>query len=374
MLFTFFYYVMQISYRRHLETILVVEDELSLRENIRETLELNNYRIITAGNGVEALKMCEEEIPDLVLSDIMMPVMDGYRMLEEFQKNPRISSVPFIFLTAKSGESDLRRGMNNGADDYVTKPFRIKDLLQAVSTRLEKKKKAEIIISQTANNISCFVPHELRTPLVSIMGFTQLLIDENDNLNKEEVNDYLHKIKTASSRLHKTIEKFLLYSDLTVSNVKEFLRTSSSLLVNENELSNFMFSKNYIYERKNDFKFNVSEGTIKLSEEHFHILFEEIIDNAIKFSPQGTDIIISGFLDNDVYILEVTDFGIGISNENLQLIAPFIQHNRLLNGQDGNGLGIPIVKSLVKLYNGRFDLKSEEKKYTKITLKLPAVI
>jgi signal transduction histidine kinase len=357
-----------------LETILVVEDEISLRENIQETLELNNYRILTAGNGAEAIKMCKNEVPDLVLSDIMMPVMDGYKMLEEFQKDPRTSSVPFIFLTAKSGESDLRKGMNNGADDYVIKPFKIRDLLQAVSTRLGKKKKTEKVINQTAENISRFVPHELRTPLVTIMGFTQLLIDENGSLTQEETNDYLSKIKTASSRLHKTIEKFLLYSDISVSNTKEATDTSSAICINENELSAFLFSKSYIYERKNDFKFEIEEGNIKISEVHFYVLFEEIIDNAIKFSPKGTDIIIRGFQADNEYILEITDYGIGISRDNLQIIAPFIQHDRMLNGQNGTGLGLPIIKSLARLYNGKFDMVSEEKKYTKVILKLPVEI
>src|SRR5690606_4766314 len=121
-------------------------------ENIQETLALNNYRILTAENGASALKICENELPDLVLSDIMMPGMDGYRMLEEFQKNPRTSSIPFIFLSAKAEDADIRKGMNGGADDYITKPFKVKDLLQAVSARLKKKKKTEIIISETTNS------------------------------------------------------------------------------------------------------------------------------------------------------------------------------------------------------------------------------
>jgi signal transduction histidine kinase len=348
-----------------------VEDECSLRENIQETLELNNYRILTAGNGAEALKLCEKETPDLVLSDIMMPVMDGYTMLQEFQKDPRTSSIPFIFLTAKSGESDLRKGMNGGADDYVTKPFKVKDLLQAVSLRLQKKKKVDRIITQAANNISQFVPHELRTPLVSIMGFTQLLLDETDNIKKEELTDYLGKIKTASTKLHKTIEKFLLFSDLSLSKIQRHPKTLHFTPVEEDEVAAFLYNRANIYQRKNDLKFSIEKAKIKMPEEHFLVLLEEIVDNAVKFSDPGSEIEISGITEDDMYRLEVVDFGIGISSENLNLLAPFVQHDRKLTGQDGTGLGIPIIQNIVRLYNGKFKLESTERKFTRVVIKIP---
>lgn len=120
------------------KTILVVEDQDDVRENIAELLELSNYQVLAAANGKEGVKIALEAIPDLILCDIMMPEMDGYEVLYLLSKNPTTSSLPFIFLTAKTEKSDFRKGMNMGADDYITKPFEEMELLGAVERRLQK--------------------------------------------------------------------------------------------------------------------------------------------------------------------------------------------------------------------------------------------
>ena len=103
--------------------ILVIEDQEDVRENIAELLDLSNYEPVIASNGKEGVKKALEIKPDLILCDIMMPEMDGYEVLYLIGKNPEIASIPFIFLTAKSEKNDFRKGMNLGADDYITKPF-----------------------------------------------------------------------------------------------------------------------------------------------------------------------------------------------------------------------------------------------------------
>ncbi len=118
--------------------ILVIEDQEEVRENIAELLQLSNYSAITAVNGKEGVQMALEHKPDLILCDIMMPEMDGYEVLYLVGKNPDIASTPFIFLTAKAEKADFRKGMNMGADDYITKPFEEMELLGAIERRLEK--------------------------------------------------------------------------------------------------------------------------------------------------------------------------------------------------------------------------------------------
>ncbi|WP_421877873.1 response regulator [Marinoscillum sp.] len=121
--------------------ILIIEDQTEVRENIEELLELSNYHPITAENGKIGVKKALDERPDLILCDIMMPEMDGYEVLYLISKRPEISSTPFIFLTAKSEKSDFRKGMNLGADDYITKPFEEMELLGAIERRLNKYEK-----------------------------------------------------------------------------------------------------------------------------------------------------------------------------------------------------------------------------------------
>lgn len=118
--------------------ILVIEDQMDVRENIAELLELSNYEVKTAPDGKIGVKIALETNPDLVLCDIMMPEMDGYEVLYLLAKNPTTSTIPFIFLTAKAEKVDFRKGMNQGADDYITKPFQEMELLRAIERRLQK--------------------------------------------------------------------------------------------------------------------------------------------------------------------------------------------------------------------------------------------
>jgi len=134
-----------------MKKILFIEDSDDIRNNTAEILELANYEVLTAGNGKEGVEIALKEKPDLVICDIMMPVLDGYGVLHALQKNNETMNTPFIFLTAKTEKSDLRKGMEAGADDYITKPFSGTDLLNAVERRL---KKAELQRQQFLNEIA----------------------------------------------------------------------------------------------------------------------------------------------------------------------------------------------------------------------------
>lgn len=120
--------------------ILLVEDNDEIRENTREILELANYQIATATNGREGYEKALQEMPDLIICDIMMPVLDGYGLLHLINKNENLQSIPFIFLTAKTERTDFRKGMEMGADDYITKPFTDIELMNAIESRLKKIK------------------------------------------------------------------------------------------------------------------------------------------------------------------------------------------------------------------------------------------
>jgi two-component system, OmpR family, alkaline phosphatase synthesis response regulator PhoP len=119
--------------------ILVIEDELQIRENVKEILEMTGFTAITAVNGVSGLQIAKSTIPDLILCDIMMPDMDGYGVLQELRQDPLTSRLPLIFLTARVDRNDLRQGMELGADDYLTKPFETNELLRAIISRLSRQ-------------------------------------------------------------------------------------------------------------------------------------------------------------------------------------------------------------------------------------------
>lgn len=130
-------------------TILIIDDHNEIRENTAEILSLAGYKTLTAENGKKGVEITIREKPDLIVCDIMMPELDGYGVLHLLRKNPDTINIPLIFLTAKAERTDLRKGMEMGADDYVTKPFEEIELLNAIEIRL---KKAEVMRQQYANS------------------------------------------------------------------------------------------------------------------------------------------------------------------------------------------------------------------------------
>lgn len=124
-----------------MKTILVIEDQPDMRENIATILDMENYSVLEAANGREGIVTARDEKPDLILCDVMMPELDGHGVLQALRQDRSIAGTPFIFLTARGEKQDQRLGMNLGADDYLTKPVSADDLLSAVSARLERESK-----------------------------------------------------------------------------------------------------------------------------------------------------------------------------------------------------------------------------------------
>lgn len=133
-----------------MKSILLIEDNNEVRENTAEILELANYKVLQAENGKIGVELAQKNKPDLIICDIMMPVLDGYGVIHLLSKNSDASTIPFIFLTAKTERGDFRKGMEMGADDYITKPFDDVELLRAVESRL---KKSELLKNEFSNNV-----------------------------------------------------------------------------------------------------------------------------------------------------------------------------------------------------------------------------
>ncbi|ADY50959.1 transcriptional regulator, Crp/Fnr family [Pseudopedobacter saltans DSM 12145] len=136
--------------------ILIIEDNLDIREGTAEILELAGYEVLTAPNGKAGVEMAQNNLPDLIICDIMMPELDGYGVLYLLGKNPDTASIPFIFLTAKAERIDLRKGMEMGADDYLTKPFDDIELLNAIESRLKKRKQQKDFYSKGLQSLEDF--------------------------------------------------------------------------------------------------------------------------------------------------------------------------------------------------------------------------
>lgn len=164
-----------------MEKILLIEDNEALRENTAEILELANYEIITAENGKIGVEKAMANPPDLIVCDIMMPVLDGYGVYQIIKSNLALKHIPFIFLSAKSERTDLRKGMEMGADDYITKPFSDVELINAIKTRLEKIK-----VQQSHGNIAI----ETWQQIISDLGQKD---EMHDSLENHDIIEYKKK-------------------------------------------------------------------------------------------------------------------------------------------------------------------------------------
>jgi DNA-binding response OmpR family regulator len=182
--------------------ILVIEDEPEIRENLQDTLENEGFTVVTAKDGYEGVAKAVAELPMLILCDRMMQPGDGTYVLGAIRDNPVTAQIPFIFITALAAHKDIREGMTEGADDYLTKPFSRKDLLQAVYVQLEKAKSRA---ADTRAKIAT-ISEALRTQLNHIHGNLELYRNDNPKaLENEEFSDAWNATVLATTKLEKLI-------------------------------------------------------------------------------------------------------------------------------------------------------------------------
>jgi two-component system, sensor histidine kinase and response regulator len=356
-----------------MDKILIVEDDCEIRNNIEIFLKAEGFNVITSSNGLDAIRIIENNTPDLIISDIMMPYLDGIEFCKIVQNKFGSFNIPFVFLTAKSDLESIRKGLNLGADDYITKPFEFNDLLTAVKQRLSKKRFYSNQVEYLKTVITRNIPHEMRTPLVSIFGYTSYLNEDLETLSNEDIRYCLSAISKSSIRLYKRIEKFLNYinleSDLHSQNLPG-QNDYSSFLIDGSGLTKMITENAVEYIRPDDLIIEVEKATLSISEEHLSIILCELTENAFQFSPAGTKVLVSGKSINDKYLITVSDSGRGFLPEEISSISSFRQFNRDLYQQNGLGLGLSLVNSLVKLDNGRFSVSSIPGKETKIEITL----
>jgi two-component system, OmpR family, alkaline phosphatase synthesis response regulator PhoP len=234
--------------------ILVIEDEEQIRLNIQEILVLADFSVVTASDGVRGLNLAKVKLPNLIICDIMMPGMDGLEVLQNLRNDPQTANIPLIFLTAKSERDDLRQGMNLGADDYITKPFEPREILQAVKARLERQavstqqylneqdKVAKIQqkikesgtnlevyqqLSQMRENILDQLSQDLRNPLSSINMALHML---KECKVEEQRQRYLDIIQHEYAREVKLLNE--------VDNLRELLTDDNTKLLKQFNLLN----------------------------------------------------------------------------------------------------------------------------------------
>lgn len=212
--------------------ILIIDDDESIRESTMDLLEVCGYEVDSAENGLAGIKKVGIFNPDLIVCDIAMPDLNGYAVLNELSKNEKTASIPFIFLTAKSEISDIRKGMQKGADDYIPKPFEPEELLKSIDLRLKKK---NIIVSAAAKDVT---GKEDITKLKSLNKDSNIILMSNNepvHVNISEIvfikSVYKYTKITTSANKRIIVKKLLKeWEELLPSDL--FLRIHKSTIIN----------------------------------------------------------------------------------------------------------------------------------------------
>lgn len=356
--------------------ILIIEDEPAILFTLQEMLQFNGHTVLAADSGEEGVKRAAER-PDLILCDIGLPGMDGYEVLSTLRQQPHGQDVPFIFLTARADRSDQRRGMALGADDYITKPFTERDLMDAIAVRFSRQRRLreriEQLVEQHRREISADWSHELMTPLTGVLGGLDLIELEGDGISRDELKELLGIIRAGAKRQQRLSLKLIRFFELeraretppppgTYRGQADTAIAAGAARAVEEE------------NRAGDLQLLCDPAEIALPESLLTDAVAELVGNAFRFSPRGYAVIVRGRRVGRTYQIEIIDQGPGMSSAQRDAVGAFTQFDRTRSEQQGLGLGIAIARTTAEIGGGQFILApGPEARGLKATLEFPCV-
>lgn len=368
--------------------VLVVEDDPSLLDGYADLLELGTSRyaisILKAANGHDALQIMAERTPDLIVTDVNMPEMNGYAFLEAVRLQPQWVHIPFAFLTARTATEDVARGRLSGVELYITKPFDPADFLALIEAQLDltlrRRTQRRHSAETKRRHMLHTLQHEFRTPLNFVTAYFEIL---NDSLSAEEdpdaIIEYLKGIQIGVTRLTQLVRDLILVIDLTSGKARQpILRRARPITDIGNLLHRAGLSKEeqaaaqgieFIYAIDADLP-AVWGDSITLYD-----VFSRLIENAIKFTPRDDNrkpITLTATATATTLRLSIADHGIGVPTTAIpKLFDLFYQHDRPLLEQQGSGAGLTIARDLIALHNGHIDVESQPAQGSTFTVCLP---
>lgn len=352
--------------------VLVVEDDVYLLEGIRDILELAGYEVVTANSGKEGLNVlqADNKLPDLIVSDIMMPEMDGYEFLNAIRSNTTWLEIPFIFLTAKGERADKNLGKELGADDYVAKPFEPNDLLVAVSAKLRRayqlKQRQDQMVLSIKRSILTILYHEFNTPLTYVIAYNDMLKQGPEALTADILRQYLSGVDAGATRLRHLVEDFILLVELETGESQE------SFVLHRRPIKDYAKIlaplideyKPEISAQRQTLQIEIDPATPPMLAYEAYLVkaVRCLLDNAMKFGAADNNITLRVTPYNDdhyVVCFAISDQGRGIPEEHMEKIfEPFYQIDREAFEDQGSGAGLAIVKRITELHGGKVQVES----------------
>lgn len=358
--------------------ILVVEDSPSMRTIIAACLSDAGYNVLTAENGWHGSVMAEEHLPDLILSDVEMPEVDGFALLAHLRENPKLALTPVIMLTSLTDRSSVRRAMSLGAEDFLFKPFDPETVLDAVSTQLNRhasrKAASEQLDEHMINILGSVLPHEFRTPLNVILGYGDLMgVMAKDGLSPEMTQEFSREIVQAGKRLLSQTNRFLTLSHLHGDSAMAAARRTQTE-VNDALVESVVKDAVSLMPSNMSITTDVSvvTGMVACDAKSVRDALFELVTNGLKFSDRDTPVVIAGRpLMDGFYQLSVENIGQPFPMENLTDVGAFRQFNRKSKEQQGVGIGLAIVSATAERWGGDYHVENLPEGIVRVSVRLP---
>jgi signal transduction histidine kinase len=382
------------------DTILLIDDNADMRAYVSDLLR-QQWTVEVAATGLEALDMLARRTPDLVLSDVMMPDLDGFALLHQLRSKPATRQVPIILMSARAGEAATVQGLEGGADDYLVKPFSARELLARVSaqlrmqqirrqaqealeatvqdrtralqertTELERANHRLLELERMKSEFLASMSHELRTPLNAIIGFSELMREFSpEELTGPDVAEYLEHIhRSGVLLLHligdildlARIESGRLQLHRQTFNLQGVLRQAADLVAARAELKNIALV------------LPESSVTVVADRTRMTQVLINLLTNAVKFTPDRGTVQVLFQHQPDYLVVQVADTGVGIPEADQERIfQPFEQISGSVGDESGTGLGLTISRRLVEAHGGSLTVESRPRHGSTFTVRLP---
>jgi signal transduction histidine kinase len=354
-----------------MKTILLIDDDAALRRTYSMALSEAGYHVLEADTGSGGLAMARQHLPDLVLSDIHMPGGDGSTLLRDLRQDRELRSKQIVLMTGKPELVTPRKGMEDGADDFLVKPVSLEALLSCVEARFRRASVSwrveDQMLTQMRSLVPPQLPHELFTPMAGIIGLTEILRSGLPSFTPGEVNEIIDDIHLSSLRLNRTLKNYLLVLDLQTASSEALMGSLSTRQVEES-IQNGVNEALRLNKRQDDVTIRVETCSIAVKPGDLSRIAEELVDNAFKYSRQGTPVEVK--LDSEG-CLTVTDSGRGMTFEQVKNIGVFQQFDRKKYEQQGLGLGLFLVQKLTALYGTKLLISSQLGEGTQAEITFP---
>lgn len=364
-------------------TVLLAEDNLTLLENIALELEFRGYQVLQASDGRGALDILRttSQLPDIIISDIAMPDVDGFQLLENLRNEPSWNCIPFLFLTAFNSPNSIRISKELGADDYIVKPFQADDLVLAMESKLKRVKafqtQAEQHLDESRKVLLRMIAHELRTPLTAIYGGSEMLAETLTQVPDETVHRMLDLIRNGANRLNRFTRKALVLMEVDSGNLKKSFAQSRRVQDIHEIITAALFiiqAEMRENERRVTLQYTPADQPLYVYgiEEYLTMVIDELLRNAVAFTPDHGTVHVMVANNDSMVTVTVIDEGPGIAEDELPHVWDrFMQINRDFYEQQGAGLGLSVVRDVIRIHGGDCTIANNPHRGMSVTLSLP---